>query len=131
MFDAAAVLRSNRDRRTLDWCGPVILRRLAQQSDVKMADPTRMSVLRMIRFMDADNTQIAGWLDVSRPSVSMHAKILADAGLISTTRQGRQARHVFHPDEVRQLCDELLRYLDVSGDTPGEEPSATDPRSAG
>ena len=67
----------------------------ARQPTVKLkalADPTRISILRMIRYFDADNTQIAGWLDVSRPTVSVHAKTLAEAGFISTERDGRQAR---------------------------------------
>ena len=86
-----------------------------------LSDPTRMSILRMIRLFDADNTQIAGYLDVSRPAVSAHARILADNGFISTTHDGRHARHAFHPDAVRQLCDDLLRYLDVRvEDDPGE-----------
>jgi len=83
-----------------------------------LADPTRVSILRMIRNLDADNTQIAGYLGVSRPAVSVHAKILADAGFISTSRQGRQARHAFHPDKVRYLCAELLRYLEVPVERP-------------
>lgn len=78
-----------------------------------LSDPTRLSIVRMIRNLDADNTQIAGYLGVSRPAVSVHAKILADAGFISTSREGRQARHAFHPDKVRHLCTELLRYLEV------------------
>ena len=78
-----------------------------------LSDPTRMGILRMIRPFDADNTQIADFMDVSRPTVSVHAKALADAGFISTERGGRQGRHGFHPDAVRKLCEDLLRYLDV------------------
>lgn len=78
-----------------------------------LADPTRMSILRIIRMLDVDNTQLAGHIDVSRPTISVHAKILADAGLITTTREGRQARHTFHPDTIKQLCDDLLRFLDI------------------
>lgn len=85
-----------------------------------LADPTRMGILRMIRLFDFDNTQIARYLEVSRPTVSVHAKILSDAGLISTNREGRQARHAFHPDALRQLCDELLHYLDVPAESPNE-----------
>ena len=81
-----------------------------------LADPTRIGVLRMIRYFDDDNTQIARYLEVSRPTVSVHAKMLADAGFITTTREGRQARHAFHPDAVRQLVEQLLRYLDVSAE---------------
>ena len=78
-----------------------------------LADPTRLDILRMTRFLDADNTQIAGFVSVSRPTVSVHARTLADAGFISTERQGRQARHTFHPEAVRELCEDLLRYLNV------------------
>ena len=85
-----------------------------------LADPTRISILRDIRYFDADNTQIAGWLDVSRPTVSVHAKTLAAAGFISSERQGRQARHSFHPDAVRKLCEDLMRYLNVPAEDPGE-----------
>ncbi len=85
-----------------------------------LADPTRISILRMIRYFDADNTQIAGWLDVSRPTVSVHAKTLAEAGFISTERDGRQARHSFHPDTVRKLCEDLTRYLEVPAEDTDE-----------
>jgi DNA-binding transcriptional ArsR family regulator len=85
-----------------------------------LSDPTRMSILRMIRMFDADNTQIGGYLEVSRPAVSAHAKILADNGFINTTHDGRHARHAFHPNAVRQLCDELLHYLDVRAEDPDE-----------
>ncbi|MEA3510792.1 MAG: metalloregulator ArsR/SmtB family transcription factor [Actinomycetota bacterium] len=85
-----------------------------------LADPTRMGILRMIRLFDFDNTQIARYLNLSRPTVSVHAKILSEAGLITTTREGRQARHAFHPDAVRRLCDDLLRYLDVAAENPDE-----------
>jgi DNA-binding transcriptional ArsR family regulator len=85
-----------------------------------LADPTRLHILRMIRSFDADNTQIAGFLNVSRPTVSVHAKTLAEAGFISTERDGRQARHSFHPNVIRELCDGLLRYLDVPADAQDE-----------
>lgn len=85
-----------------------------------LADPTRLDILRMARFYDADNTQIAGFMSVSRPTVSVHAKTLADAGFISTERQGRQARHSFHPEAVRKLCEDLLRYLDVPAEGQNE-----------
>ena len=74
----------------------------------------------MARFFDADNTQIAGWVDVSRPTVSVHAKTLAEAGFISTERDGRQARHSFHPEAVRKLCEDLMRYLEVPAEGADE-----------
>ena len=100
-------------------CGYSITVRDELTSKLKaLADPTRLNILRMIRMFDFDTTQIAGYLEVSRPTVSVHAKTLADAGLISTTRDGRKARHAFHPDAIRQLSDELLHYLDLPAEGP-------------
>ena len=86
-----------------------------------LADPTRISILRNVRYFDADNTQIAGWLGVSRPTVSVHAKTLAEAGFISTERNGRQARHSFHPNTVRKLNGHGLSHC------PPAETSTTSP----
>jgi DNA-binding transcriptional ArsR family regulator len=76
-----------------------------------LADPTRLSVLRMIRMHDLDNTQIAECLNLSRPTVSIHAKALAEAGLITTTRDGRQAVHSCEPDAIKDLFGELATFL--------------------
>lgn len=81
-----------------------------------LADPTRLSILRMIRMHDLDNTQIAECLNLSRPTVSIHAKALAEAGLITTTRDGRQAMHSCEPDAIRDLFGELATFLDDAVD---------------
>jgi DNA-binding transcriptional ArsR family regulator len=78
-----------------------------------LADPTRVSILRMIRAHDLDNTQLAKHLEVSRPTVSVHAKVLADAGFISTELDGRKAEHSYEPDAVQAMCDDLIRFLDI------------------
>jgi hypothetical protein len=43
----------------------------------------------------------------------VHAKVLADAGFITTIKNGRQAAHSFQPDSIVSLCDDLIRFLDV------------------
>lgn len=80
-----------------------------------LANPTRVSILRMIRMHDLDNTQLASHLGISRPTASVHAKVLAESGFITTSRDGRQAEHSFEPDSIMQLTDDLIRFLDVSG----------------
>lgn len=77
-----------------------------------LADPTRLRILKMIQMHDLDNTQIAGCMDVSRPTVSVHAKVLAEAGLISTRRKGRQAVHTSEPGAITALFEELSNFLD-------------------
>lgn len=79
-----------------------------------LADPTRLRILRLIRHFDLDNTQIASYLDISRPTVSEHARILREAGLIQTRRAGRQARHTMKPDALERVYEALGSLFDVS-----------------
>jgi ArsR family transcriptional regulator len=80
-----------------------------------LGNPTRVSILRMIRMHDLDNTQLAGYLGISRPTASVHAKVLSDAGFITTSREGRQAGHSFQPESITRLCEDMIRFLDVPG----------------
>ncbi len=78
-----------------------------------LADPTRLRILKMIRHWDLDNTQIATYLGIARPTVSVHARILREAGLITTARDGRQARHSLNPDALQRVYTALGGVLDV------------------
>ena len=78
-----------------------------------LADPTRLRILKMIRHYDLDNTQIATYLGIARPTVSVHARVLREAGLITTVREGRQARHSLNPDALQHVYTSLGGILDV------------------
>ncbi|MBC8161527.1 MAG: winged helix-turn-helix transcriptional regulator [Roseiflexaceae bacterium] len=78
-----------------------------------LADPTRLIMLRMLRSLGVSNTSIANYLELARPTVSIHAKILREAGLISTVAEGRAVRHEIDPTEVRRLFRELEQFLDL------------------
>ncbi|MGI9585822.1 MAG: ArsR/SmtB family transcription factor, partial [Acidimicrobiia bacterium] len=98
--------------------GPLYEQYLTMREDLvkrlkALADPTRVSILRMIRAHDLDNTQLARHLEVSRPTVSVHAKVLADAGFISTELDGRKAEHSYEPEAIQAMCDDLIRFLDI------------------
>lgn len=83
---------------------------LAQRLDA-LSDPTRLLVLRAIRQLDADNTTIADMLDVARPTVSIHAKQLREAGLITSQRQGRSVKHRLCAEALGDAVDELFSFL--------------------
>jgi DNA-binding transcriptional ArsR family regulator len=70
-------------------------------------------MLRLIRHFGMMNTEIANFLEISRPTVSVHAKILRKAGLIESRQQGREVRHQIVPSEVRRLFFDLERFLDL------------------
>lgn len=81
-----------------------------------LSDPTRLLILRMIRNMSMDNTAMANFLELSRPTVSVHAKQLREAGLIRTRREGRQAHHEIIPEELHRLFRDLQHFLDLPPD---------------
>jgi DNA-binding transcriptional ArsR family regulator len=63
-----------------------------------LADPTRRKVLDLIAAQgEATATTLAGRLPVSRQAVVKHLAVLADAGLVSGSRVGREARYTVRP----------------------------------
>lgn len=89
--------------------------RLASQISA-LSDPTRLIILRLIRNFGMINTEVADFLQLARPTVSIHAKILRAAGFIRSTQKGREVRHELVPDELRNLFQELTRFLDLPPD---------------
>lgn len=91
-----------------------------------LSDPTRLSILRLIRHFGMDNTEMANYFGLSRPTVSNHAKILHEAGLIRTRHVGRQARHELIPEALQQLHSDLANFLDLPepASGKGDEPKA-------
>jgi DNA-binding transcriptional ArsR family regulator len=60
-----------------------------------------------------NNSEIAEYLEISPPLVSVHAKILRQAGLIESNREGREVHHTVVPSELRRLFAELEQFLDL------------------
>ncbi len=78
-----------------------------------LSDPTRLIILRLIRNMGMNNTDMADYLKLARPTVSIHARILREAGLIHTYADGRAARHEIDAQAVRTLFSDMERFLDL------------------
>jgi len=79
-----------------------------EQAIAALADPTRRRVFERLRRGPQSVGRIAAGLDVSRPAVSQHLKVLAGAGLVRARQEG--TRRIYGV-EVRGL-EELRRYLD-------------------
>ena len=56
---------------------------------------------------------MARFFGLSRPTVSNHAKILREAGLIDSRQEGRQVRHSINPDALHRLFGDLVEFLDI------------------
>lgn len=58
-----------------------------------LSDPTRQSLVQLLRKQPATVGELARQLPVSRPAVSQHLQVLKSAGLVEEQRRG--TRHYF------------------------------------
>jgi DNA-binding transcriptional ArsR family regulator len=79
--------------------------------------PTRAAVLRALREPHGTAT-LASTVGISPASASEHAKVLRDAYLIETRREGRSVRHSLTP-----LGRTMLGHLPAAADEPGVRPA--------
>ena len=76
-----------------------------------LADPTRREVVRRLAEEGpATATELAGDLPVTRQAVAKHLATLAEAGLVTSDRQGRETRFSFAP---QPLADAVSWIADV------------------
>ena len=72
-----------------------------------LADPTRQSLLELLRRKPLAVGELARHVPVSRPAVSQHLKILKDAELVRVERQGTRHYFSLNPGGF----EELHRYV--------------------
>lgn len=71
-----------------------------------LADPTRRSLLDALFERDGQTQgELEGRIDMSRFGVMKHLKVLEQAGLITTRRQGREKLHFLNPVPIRLIHD--------------------------
>jgi DNA-binding transcriptional ArsR family regulator len=73
-----------------------------------IADPTRRQVFERLRRGPLPVGRLAAGLQVTRPAVSQHLRVLERAGLVHARREG--TRRIYAVD--RRGLEELRRYLD-------------------
>lgn len=73
-----------------------------------LADPTRRVIIDRLRMGALPVGAIAAGMEISRPAVSQHLRVLSDAGLLTVTPSGNKRLYAIAPDGV----DDLRRYLD-------------------
>jgi DNA-binding transcriptional ArsR family regulator len=76
-----------------------------------LADPTRREVIRALsRQGPSTATGLAANLPVTRQAVTKHLSSLADAGLVTSTRRGREKLYQISP---RPLTDAVAWMADL------------------
>jgi DNA-binding transcriptional ArsR family regulator len=75
-----------------------------------LADPTRRFLLDLLFTRDGRTlTELESELAMTRFGVMKHLRVLEDAGLVITRRQGREKLHFLNPVPIRQIHD---RWID-------------------
>lgn len=75
-----------------------------------LADPTRRFLLDQLFARDGRTlTELESEVDMSRFGVMKHLKLLEEAGLVVTRKEGREKKHFLNPVPIRQIHD---RWID-------------------
>ena len=88
------------------------LRRMTDDDAVfkALADPTRRFLLDLLFERDGRTlTELESGVEMTRFGVMKHLKVLEDAGLVVTTKQGREKLHFLNPVPIRLVHD---RWID-------------------
>ena len=75
-----------------------------------LADPTRRQIFERLARRPRPVGELAEGLPVSRPAVSQHLKVLADAGLVVATRDGSRRLYRVDPNGVAGMRSYLDRF---------------------
>lgn len=74
------------------------------------AEPNRRRILQLLASQPRTVTEIAAEFPVTRSAISQHLLVLADAGLVEATQDGRQRTYRVLPSGLRKLQAEIDRF---------------------
>jgi ArsR family transcriptional regulator len=76
-----------------------------------LADPNRLAIVRKLaQDGEAGAGEFTACCEVAQPTISHHLKVLREAGVVASTRQGTSIRYRLHPQATGRLAA-LLRSL--------------------
>ena len=68
-----------------------------------LADPARQDLVQLLAREELNVSDIASRVTLSRPTVSHHLKVLRQAGIVDSERQGLWAYYYVIPDALKEL----------------------------
>jgi len=78
---------------------------------VALGDPTRQGIVVALSRERLNVGELAARFPLSRPAMSHHLKVLADAGLLVRERQGRERVYRLDVKRCRGAVDRLRKFV--------------------
>jgi DNA-binding transcriptional ArsR family regulator len=75
-----------------------------------VADPRRRAILDVLASGERSVTDLCGLFDVTQSAVSQHLRLLREAGLVRTRRDGRLIYYALDAAPLRQVYDWAAHY---------------------
>jgi len=75
-----------------------------------VADPTRRAIIHLLADESLSIAAITAHFTITRTAVNKHLRILMDAGLVSSSKAGRETRYSLHPGPLAQLQEWVSDY---------------------
>jgi DNA-binding transcriptional ArsR family regulator len=88
-----------------------------------VADGTRLRALKLIADRPRSTQELARLIGISEAGLSKHLRLMAEAGLLTTRREGYYVLYSLVPEEVDALASALPAYLS-NAPSPGKSPAA-------
>jgi DNA-binding transcriptional ArsR family regulator len=83
-----------------------------------IADPTRLTLLRLVADRPRSTRELSELLSLSEAGISKHLKRLAEAGLVDGERRGYYVMYRLIPGRALAASHALLEFLRVATDSP-------------
>jgi DNA-binding transcriptional ArsR family regulator len=75
-----------------------------------LADPRRRAILRLVRDQPRSVNEIAENFDITQQAISLHLKVLRDAGLVAVHPHGQRRLYAVRPEGLAALQDFLAEF---------------------
>lgn len=74
-----------------------------------LADETRQGILQLLQSRgELCVSDIVDAFDTAQPTISHHLRLLRDAGLVTTRKEGKLVYYALDQDNVTECCDMLM-----------------------
>lgn len=83
-----------------------------------LSDPTRLSILEMLRGGERCVCELQDELDAAQSRLSFHLRVLREAGLVDDRKEGRWSYYSIVPDALEEVHDLAVTMLPRKGMLP-------------